>query len=112
MRVLLIALFMANAITPGRAGSDIEGVWAHNSAWCANVEEPTPIRITPDRIIGYENSCEIIARSKAGDAVKLDLDCLGEDMREKKSTVLLTVGGYLVRVYPDDDSVLVFTRCK
>jgi hypothetical protein len=112
MRILLIALFMTNAIAAAEAGSDIEGVWAYDAGWCANVEEPTPITITSDRIIGYEKSCEIISRSEAGDAVKLDLDCFGEGMKYRDSTVLLTVGGYLVRIYPDDGSVLVFTRCK
>jgi len=92
--------------------SDIEGIWAYDPAWCGNSREPAPITITSNEIIGNENACKIVARSQAGDAVKLDLECTGEGTHYSDSTIVITVSEYLIRFYPRDSSVLVFTRCK
>jgi len=117
MRFVMATISMFWFVVPVWAGTDIEGIWAYNPAWCANVNligeaEQTPIRITSDGILGLENYCEIKGRSEAGDALMLDLACAGEGSEYKDTALLLTVSGNLVRFYPDSFSARVFTRCK
>ncbi len=99
---------------PGAGPASPVGLWAADARWCAAPSsERRPIRITPTRFEGYENSCaiETLAETAAGYDAGLLCEAEGRVTRER---VRMAVTGDTLRLaYLDRDGASVdLSRCE
>lgn len=99
---------------PGAGPASPVGLWAADARWCAAPSgERRPIRITPTRFEGYENSCaiETLAETAAGYDAGLLCEAEGQVTRERVRMVV--TGDTLRLTYLDRDGASVdLHRCE
>lgn len=98
---------------PGMGAASFVGVWTADPAWCANTSgAERPIRITPTRFEGYENSCliESVDEGAGGWTVHLRCEAEGQVVRERVNASV--ADDVLTLDYPDRGGDAVkLTRC-
>jgi len=87
-----------------RGPASFVGLWAGNAAWCAAPQgAERPIRITPLRFEGYENSCDIARITEVAGGYDADLRCQAEGRTRTERVRLMTSGDMLTILYLDRD---------
>jgi hypothetical protein len=114
------------AVEPAAPGAEISpltppdapvyvGVWAADRSWCdirPGSADPSPIAITAEEFLGYENRCrigDIVEGTDGGYA--LSLVCQAEGV-EYDETVEVDVGGDMLTLTRPGAEPSVFLRCE
>ena len=94
------------------------GIWAHQREWCANSEnigfsERAPIRITATRLVGLENSCDVlkVATSSIGRVV-VDFSCAGEGVLYTQRKHMSLAASGVLYIANEGNSETEFFRCE
>lgn len=117
----LVALLALLVPTPGLAQEWWQGIWAAEAEWCVSAADigavtPAPIAITPDAVLGYENSCAISDAVEMGGAgaVHLRLRCQSEGNTYDEERVLMRTDetGLAVWIWFGAGDPILFQRCN
>lgn len=98
---------------PGAGPATFVGRWAADANWCANTSGPEqPIRLTPTRFEGYENSCGIASLAQVRDGYEAGLACQAEGQASQERVRLSVQGDVLRLTWLDrNEAVLMLVRC-
>lgn len=101
------------SIMPGSGPATFVGLWVADAAWCANPRGPKgPIRITPLRFEGYENSCGIVTVSQVANGYEAILACAAEGRTTNERVRMSVQGDGMKLIWLNRDRIVVpLARC-